>query len=865
MRFDTVSFVSTFAPKPSPSNVKVIGIQPHKNMKAAIQRAGVYLSTTKETFGIGVLEALAAGVPVLGYAHGGNLDIVKHGVNGYLARPGDIDDLSEGLIYCMQHRSVLSSNALVTVRDFTWEKACDIVAGVYRLASQPEFPTVSIIIPSYNYADKVGRAIESAIQQNYEHLEKIIVVDDGSSDDGATERVVKQLAEKDDRVVYVYQDNAGVANARNTGIASCNSKYVCCLDADDAIDPRFIGVCVEALEKDRTLGIAYTGLWFIEPDGKEGLSQWPGEFNYNEQLQKRNQIPTCCVFRKIMWERLGGYKQRYAPQGAGAEDAEFWLRAGAYGYGAKKVTDAGLFIYSWKSGRVSGSREYKEVDWTELHPWTKDGKHPFASRATPKNNFSHPVRQYDSPIVSVVIPVGEGHKKEITNALDSLESQSFRNWEAVVVDDTTGNNTPDLDWQASIKKVYPYIRFVNSSKHGAGAARNAGAKIARAPLLLFLDADDWLVPDALTEFINGWNTSSAIVYSDYIGKAYMEYKDVEQLGNRLLHYSEKSKEAVVAYKAFDFDCVKAQQQPTKEFYIWCLVSALVPKAWHDEIGGFDENMQSWEDWDYWIRMARAGKCFNHLDSQLVIYRFYTGSRRDAGVKEHQSLVKYLLTKYASEGKSVSPCNCGGRKPSGGFVATTAKVVPAQSQSSNTESAKMSDDNFVLIEYTSLNRGQHKVVGTVTHKVYGYRAGGDIFYVDKRDVAANPYFKQVQQSAVQPVIEQAPQQTQPPQPIGIATPAATPVANTAAVMATKATETVTQPQQPVENSEQAQPFDIVLLPGVTPLIAQQLRDMEVKDYSDIVSIGMDGLEKLRHVGATRAKIIYDYCVQQMSLR
>jgi glycosyltransferase involved in cell wall biosynthesis len=42
------------------------------------RNAGVYLSTAKETFGIGILEALACGVPVLGYAHGGILDLVQH-------------------------------------------------------------------------------------------------------------------------------------------------------------------------------------------------------------------------------------------------------------------------------------------------------------------------------------------------------------------------------------------------------------------------------------------------------------------------------------------------------------------------------------------------------------------------------------------------------------------------------------------------------------------------------------------------------------------------------------------------------------------------------------------------------------------
>ena len=152
------------------------------------------------------------------------------------------------------------------------------------------------------------------------------------------------------------------------------------------------------------------------------------------------------MFRKKMWERLGGYRSRYCPHGAGSEDAEFWLRAGLYGFPAKKVTDAPLFRYSYKSGRVSGDKNYREIDWHSLHPSTKDKQHPIMCVATPANKkLSHPVRQYDEPLVSVVIPVGNGHKQHVFNALDSLESQTMRKWEAIIVDDTNDNSGWDFD------------------------------------------------------------------------------------------------------------------------------------------------------------------------------------------------------------------------------------------------------------------------------------------------------------------------------------------------------------------------------------------------------------------------------------
>ena len=77
-------FLSTFANENKPANVREIGLQPHGEMRKYVHGASVYLSTVKETFGIGILEAMAAGVPVLAWHGGGIDDLVEHGVNGYL-------------------------------------------------------------------------------------------------------------------------------------------------------------------------------------------------------------------------------------------------------------------------------------------------------------------------------------------------------------------------------------------------------------------------------------------------------------------------------------------------------------------------------------------------------------------------------------------------------------------------------------------------------------------------------------------------------------------------------------------------------------------------------------------------------------
>ena len=136
-KFPRIEFKTTFAPfKKTFSNMDEIGLQPHDKMKELVQRASIYLSTTKETFGIGTLEALASGVPVLGYAHGGNLEMVEHGVNGYLAIPNNEDDLVEGLAYCVKHHRILSDNARELAKNWGWEKPCREVSQIYKDAHE---------------------------------------------------------------------------------------------------------------------------------------------------------------------------------------------------------------------------------------------------------------------------------------------------------------------------------------------------------------------------------------------------------------------------------------------------------------------------------------------------------------------------------------------------------------------------------------------------------------------------------------------------------------------------------------------------------------------------------------------------------
>jgi len=811
-----VKFVSTFSRANHP-NIRVTGVMSPDDMKPYIQRAGGYLSLTKETFGIGVLEALASGVPVLGWRHGGNVDLIKHGVNGYLAEPGNYDDLIAGMRYIIKYRKVLSYNASISAREWTWENALNKlrVALDDAYSKKHEPATVSVIVPAYNYGDKIGRCLDSIDEQSFRPSE-VIVVDDGSEKDQA--KTTKKVS-KDHGAYYYFKNNGGVATARNYGGIVSQSKYLCFIDADDEMDSEFLNVCVQALENDKSLYVAYTGLKAIHPDGREQVSQWPGEWNFDAQLKRKNQIPTCCVMRREAFERTGGYRQRYAPHGAGSEDADLWTRIGALGMKAKQVTTDPLFRYHVGEGHTSQSG-YREVDWLGWNGYLKSGLHPFASYATPNNKFAHLVFQYDEPMVSVIIPVGPGHENVIVNALDSIEGQTYKKWEVIVVSDTV-NNIDLSPW--------PFARIFHTDKpkSGPGVARNIGVKNARGKFVVFLDADDWLAIDALEKMLVHYTLNSGIVYSNYFGISSAEPDDLKKYKTKIVAYDEKKKMALAKHEASEYDCKRAQMQPRDPLYHWCLVTCLIPKVWHDEIGGFDENMSSWEDVDYHWRMARMGKCYSRIEDTLVYYNFNTGYRRNLASPEQnldhaKSLIAYMADKYKKGDEPMACRTCGKTNPASGVAPSSVTAMSAMA-------AKNEDNSYVMIVYNHPNRGTHRVIGPSTGTDYGYRAGGEHFLVHVNDVQLMPalFVKQAIKvvNASIPVEQEAPKKLEAPKMID-----GTPVIS------------------------KDKPFDVGVIAGITPAIAKKLIDAGVDSRDKFLSLTNDYLVDIDGISNTRAKII-----------
>lgn len=182
--------------------------------------------------------------------------------------------------------------------------------------------TVDIVIATYNRADTLGRAIESALSQDYPHF-RVIVVDDGSTDD--TPRV---LAGFGDRITAIRQANAERGAARNAGMASGDGELLLFLDSDDELLPGAVSRVVGPLVARPDAGLAYGQAEFYDDNTGKVFDVFPrepveGEVFYDSAKRNLVVIDSAIVRRNLV-EEVGGFDEDR--ELSGMEDWELWTR-----------------------------------------------------------------------------------------------------------------------------------------------------------------------------------------------------------------------------------------------------------------------------------------------------------------------------------------------------------------------------------------------------------------------------------------------------------------------------------------------------------------------------------------------------------
>ncbi|WP_299289338.1 glycosyltransferase family A protein [uncultured Mucilaginibacter sp.] len=209
----------------------------------------------------------------------------------------------------------------------------------------------------------------------------------------------------------------------------------------------------------------------------------------------------------------------------------------------------------------------------------------------------------NTSIISVIVPCYK-QAQYLLEALESVWKQTYENWECIIVDDGSPDDTADIALNFCLQdKRFKYLKKENG---GLSSARNAGIKEASGELILPLDADDRIHKDYLQLAISafGKNSTLDLVYckADFFGEKTGKWNLGPYTYERLLTHNS----------------------------IFC--SAIFKKENFIKAKGYNESLKNgWEDWDLWLRMLNPNSHVLQLSEILFFYR----------IKE-QSMVKRLI-------------------------------------------------------------------------------------------------------------------------------------------------------------------------------------------------------------------------------
>lgn len=211
-------------------------------------------------------------------------------------------------------------------------------------------------------------------------------------------------------------------------------------------------------------------------------------------------------------------------------------------------------------------------------------------------------------MISVIIPLYNA-SRFIAETLASVQSQTYEDWECIVVDDGSIDDSAAI--VKDIASTDARINYVYQNNAGPSAARNHGLRLAKGEYIQFLDADDWFPPQRFQHMLDAYQNTKGkvILFSDLCIGAESDIQSVSP-------YSKETRIEDICFEKMyggfghDFSFIPGAVLFPKE--------ALNAVEWN-------ESMRASEDWDYYLQVCKRGYVFRNVPESLFVYRLVDGS------------------------------------------------------------------------------------------------------------------------------------------------------------------------------------------------------------------------------------------------
>lgn len=219
------------------------------------------------------------------------------------------------------------------------------------------------------------------------------------------------------------------------------------------------------------------------------------------------------------------------------------------------------------------------------------------------------------PLVSVIIPC-HNQAQYLPDALESLLTQSLQDWECIIVDDGSSDNTIEVASAYALRDSR--IRLVPQKNRGVAGARNRGIDEAKGDWFQFLDSDDLLLPNKLAIQLNALVNSKglALSYCDYF---FCDANDVQKR----------------VHKKGDYEHPRLKSDsPTIDMILRWETELSIPihsflfdaRFFKNTDIRFDESLPNLEDWDCWMQILLQNPRIVPVHVELIVYRQHSNSR-----------------------------------------------------------------------------------------------------------------------------------------------------------------------------------------------------------------------------------------------
>jgi glycosyltransferase involved in cell wall biosynthesis len=240
-----------------------------------------------------------------------------------------------------------------------------------------------------------------------------------------------------------------------------------------------------------------------------------------------------------------------------------------------------------------------------------------------------------NPLVSVIVPCFN-HGTYLKEAIESVQRQTYKNWELIVVDDGSTDNTREVTEHFS--RSDSRVKYVWQTNSGLSAARNLGIAHSSGKYIQLLDADDHVEAEKLSRQVDylEQHPRSDIVYSE--ARYFPDGNPTERRYS--MHEADRPWMPLASDAGPDIfrHLVRANM-----FAVNC---PLIRRTVTEQVGPFDVALPLLEDWDYWIRCAAMGMRFDYLNADetfaLVRIRPASSSKNKAGMMNAKRLLQKKL-------------------------------------------------------------------------------------------------------------------------------------------------------------------------------------------------------------------------------